>query len=214
MAATAESSQPSAQPTTYTDLAGTLFRDVIAPDYTGEVRDVITWRHRWRKISNWVEGVAHVLLGVASVLAFSAGFFDNKYLTYASACISTLCLAMLRFSAYANNESVERNAILTRLLNVVGIAPMPNPGAPLPVVSSEMLGNESDAPETDVAPAMHTSVAATDHASADVGYHSRDWRDPRAADRWKQISPDMPEITVEATAPTDGETRVRKMSLT
>lgn len=148
--------------TTYSDLAGPLFRDVIAPDFEDEVRDVALWRHRWRKISNWVEGIAHVMLGAASILAFSAGFFDNKYLTYASACSSTVCLALLRFSAYANNESVERNTVLTRLLKTVGIAPMPDPGAP-PVADPDIVGPEPD--HTDTAPAV-VAPAPTSNATA------------------------------------------------
>ena len=147
-------------PATYSDLAGPLFRDVVAPDFEGEVRDVVLWRHRWRKISNWVEGVAHVLLGAASILAFSAGFFDNKYLTYASACSSTVCLALLRFSAYANNESVERNTVLTRLLKTAGIAPMPDPGAP-PVADPDVVG-----PEPDHADAAAVAATPTPGATA------------------------------------------------
>jgi hypothetical protein len=73
-----------------------------------------------------------VLLGATSILATSAGFFDNKYLTYASACSSTVCLAMLRFSAYAHKESVERNEALTQLLRTAGLAPMPDPGGAPP----------------------------------------------------------------------------------
>jgi hypothetical protein len=114
---------------TYTDLAGPIFRDVIAPDFESEIRDVVTWRRRWCKIANWVEGGAHMLLGAASILAFSAGFFNDRGLTYASACSSTVCLAMLRFSAYANSESIERSNILNRLLSTAGIAPSPSAAA-------------------------------------------------------------------------------------
>ena len=120
-------SNSSKQNTSYTDLAGPIFRNIIVPDFEEEVKDVAQWRHYWRKISNCFEGIAHILLGVASILSFSAGFFNNIYLTYAAACGNTICLAMLRFSAYANNESIERNMILTRLLNMIGISPLPDP---------------------------------------------------------------------------------------
>jgi len=124
----------------YADLAAPIFRDIIAPGYAMEVRDLATWRRRWRKISNWVEGLAHVMLGAASILAFSAGFFDDKFLSYASACSSTICLAMLRFSAYASNESVERNAALTRLLGSVGLSPMPDLNVPPATSAAEPPG--------------------------------------------------------------------------
>ena len=110
----------------YADLAGPVFRDIIAPDFNAEIRDVVAWRHIWRKLANWVEGIAHIMLGVASILAFSAGFFNTPMLSYAAACASTVCLAMLRFSAYANNESIERNDILNNLLRTIGIDPVPS----------------------------------------------------------------------------------------
>lgn len=116
--------------TTYSSLATTIFTDIVGPDFTEEVRDVISWRHRWRKISNWSEGLSHVVLGAASILAFSAGFFENNYLSYASASCSTICLSMLRFSVYANNEQIERNATLSRLLSTAGIENIPSENMP------------------------------------------------------------------------------------
>lgn len=131
----------------YGDLGAQIFNEIIAPDFEFEVRDVVRSRFRWRKISDWVEGIAHVLLGATSILAFSAGFFGNIYLAYAAACCSTVCLAMMRFSAYANGESIERNTILNRMLAMAGIDPMPTPTEP--------------PTELQAGPAVATATAAT-----------------------------------------------------
>jgi hypothetical protein len=101
-----------------------IYREIINPDLRRQFRDLATWRHRWRKISKWCEGVAHLLLGAASILAFSAGFFDSFSLSYSSACCSTTCVALLRFAAYAAGEATERDTELAQLaLNNFGVAP-------------------------------------------------------------------------------------------
>lgn len=110
-----------------TSLRDKVLREVIAPDFEREVRDVVAWRHNWRKIANWSEGIAHLLLVVATALAYSAGYFDSiRELAYAAGCVNVVVLALLRFAAYANKESSERNAILNRFLKLLGIEAMPD----------------------------------------------------------------------------------------
>ena len=109
----------------YADLRAVLWRDHVAPDYVAEVRDVIRTRHLWRKAANWAEGLAHAILGAAAVLSFASGFFSSKYLAFASACCSTACFVLFRFGAYAEHESAERHAILSRLLGAAGLEAVP-----------------------------------------------------------------------------------------
>jgi hypothetical protein len=113
-------------PTRYADLAAGVFADIIAPDFRAEVEDVVVWRHRWRKAANGFEGLAHLLLVAGAVLAFAAGFFDVRVLSFVAGCCGTLSLALLRFSVYANRESLERNSILERLLHAAGLEPPPS----------------------------------------------------------------------------------------
>lgn len=109
----------------YHDLRDEVFQDIVAPDIVSELRSIVVWRRRWRSIGNYCEGFAQIIIGVAGMLSFAAGFFNNQLLSFAAGCASTLCLVMMRFSSYAENESVERNTILSRILTRVGIAPMP-----------------------------------------------------------------------------------------
>lgn len=124
----------------YAELRAVLWRDHVAPDYVAEVQDVIRTRHLWRKAANWAEGLAHGVLGAAAVLSFASGFFTSKYLAFGSACCSTLCFVLFRFGAYAEHESAERHAILSRLLGAAGLDAVPGitaddgatgPGGPL-----------------------------------------------------------------------------------
>jgi hypothetical protein len=110
----------------YESLREKVFTEVIVPDCEQEVRDVIKWRHRWRKIANWAEGVGHLFLIADVILALSAGYFDEEYLSYIAGCSSALCLALLRFAAYANKESSERNEVLNRYMNLLGLGAQPD----------------------------------------------------------------------------------------
>lgn len=110
----------------YRDLRRAVLNNIVVPNYLAEIEDVINARHKWRKISSIIEAFGQVLLGVASVLAFSAGFFNNPYLTFAAACCSTLCLALGKLATYAESECVERNTILSRLLKRIELESMPS----------------------------------------------------------------------------------------
>lgn len=112
--------------TTYASLSEAVFVNIVAPDFRAQVRDVVAWRHRWRKIANWAEGLSQFLVGAGTILAYAAGVFDDAYLSFAAGSCSTACIIMLRYAAYANRESVERNAILDSLLAAAGLGPAPS----------------------------------------------------------------------------------------
>ena len=110
----------------YNDLRLPVLNNIVVPNYLREIKDVVKSRHRWRKIASAVEASAQIVLGAASVLAFSGGFFENPLLTYFAACCTTLCMALGKLSTYAESECVERNTILTRLLERINIGAMPS----------------------------------------------------------------------------------------
>lgn len=137
----------------YTDMRDAIFQQIVVPDYRREVAEVVTWRQRWRKIASFSEGIAQCFVGMSTLLAFAAGFFDSKYLSFAAGCCSTVCIVLLRYSTYAENESAERNGILARLLTRIGIAPMPAITADAPdedqrvVLDSKAIESDSEVAE-------------------------------------------------------------------
>jgi len=118
-----------------------LFTDVVAPGFRHELEDVIAARHWWRKIGNWSEGFGHMTLGATAIISGAAGFYGNPNLSFVATCFSTISLCLLRFSSYAESESDERNVILTRLLNFIGITPEPGitAGSRLPTAGDREL---------------------------------------------------------------------------
>jgi len=57
-----------------------------------------------------------IFTGLGSVLAFSAGFFRNEYLSYASGCSSVIAIILVKASYYANSQSHYHDAKLKNLL--------------------------------------------------------------------------------------------------
>ena len=117
-------------PGDFAALRPAVFAEILAPALFAEVRSLTASRHRWRAAGNWSEGVAHVSLALSIVLSCAAGFFGGVALTFGAACASTVCLALLRLSVYAEHEAAERDAILARQCAAVGLAPPPAVTAP------------------------------------------------------------------------------------
>ncbi len=144
----------------YVDLRLPVLNNIVVPNYLREINDVVKSRHRWRKIASAVEASAQIVLAAASVLAFSGGFFENPLLTYFAACCTTLCMALGKLSTYAESECVERNTILTRLLERINIGAMPSisseaPPDDSPPKNSEYPPKNSEPPKLDARRVAH-----------------------------------------------------------
>ncbi len=100
-------------------------RNIIIPDDESNIRDLLVSRKRWRYAGNWLEGVAHALVGISTILSFISSVFDNKYIALATGCTLTLCMILLKYSTYSEKESSERTQILNRILARYKIAEVP-----------------------------------------------------------------------------------------
>jgi len=89
--------------------------------YVKEIRDSIRGRVIWKKVGDACEALSMTFSGVASITAFSTGFYDIQGLAFAAGCCSTIALALLTYAGYAHKESKERTTRLNKTLEVVGI---------------------------------------------------------------------------------------------
>jgi hypothetical protein len=109
------------------ELRRLIEENIINPDIINETAELISSRYKWRKVSNITEVLANIFLGTTTILAFTSGIYEYKILSFFTGCTSTIALVLLRFSTYANKESTERNTLLTKLLNYIGISALPDP---------------------------------------------------------------------------------------
>lgn len=132
------SNQLQTQTTEYIHLRNNVFNDIISPNYQNEIKDVVLWKYRWQVISNWSEILAQILFALSTIAAFiatSSRFEDNvEYIILSVGILNTVYMALLKFSEYAESESIERSKILGNLLSIINIENIPST-SPLEVVS-------------------------------------------------------------------------------
>jgi hypothetical protein len=87
--------------------------EIVGPAYVRDVRDLSDGRYAWRKAHNACEAASKVLSGCSTVVAFAAGAYESKSLSFVAGCLGTGALVVMLFASYAARESTER----TRHLN-------------------------------------------------------------------------------------------------
>ena len=100
-------------------------QEKINTTYVKDIDDSIAARYTCRKTGHILEVVSQVLSLGSTILAFSAGFYDIKILSFIAGCLGSLSLATLKTSAFALKESKERTASLNKLLTRLNMGTIP-----------------------------------------------------------------------------------------
>lgn len=104
-------------------------RLLVSKTFKGEITSMLTWRTRWKRISDICESLGKCLSGVGSVLAFAASAEQNvkhaDILAFTSGTVGTTALVLLMYAAYASRESRQRTTEGNELLKSIGVTPMP-----------------------------------------------------------------------------------------
>lgn len=101
-------------------------RNELEETYYADIKYNITSKSRWKFIGDITEAFSYVMTGIATILAFSAGFSNNMWLSFVAGCFSTGSLVFLNFSSYATRESKERTRQVNKILNKLGIEEIPD----------------------------------------------------------------------------------------
>ena len=101
-------------------------RDKLAKSIEQDINDIIYWRFCFRKIGNYFESISQIITLSATVVAFSAGYMDEKMLSFIAGCLGSISLALLKASAFSFKESRERNEQLNTLLDTYKFKEMPD----------------------------------------------------------------------------------------
>ncbi|XWV26896.1 hypothetical protein QJ857_gp0154 [Tupanvirus soda lake] len=103
------------------DLVNKIRTELVEKTYFNDVKYNIKSKSRWKIVGDIAEAISHILTGVSAVLAFAAGFFDYKELSFVAGCLGTISLVLFQFSYYATKESKERTKQVNRILDKLGI---------------------------------------------------------------------------------------------
>ncbi len=101
-------------------------RAQIGETYYTDIKYNIRSKSRWKMMGDMTEALSYIMTGIATILAFSAGFSNNAWLSFAAGCFSTASLVFLNFSSYATKESKERTRQVNKILDKLGIDQIPD----------------------------------------------------------------------------------------
>ena len=110
----------------YPNLISKIKGEIIDKSYYQDVKSNIRSKNIWKYIGDISSTLSHVMLALATILAFAAGFFKIVVLSFLSGCFSTIALSLSQFSVYALKESRERTHRVNTILNKLGISEIPN----------------------------------------------------------------------------------------
>lgn len=112
-----------------TPLPTIISQEIANPLVLDDLRHAVGSRHRWKRVSDYCEAFAHLLLGLASILAFLAASYDQeKALLIANGIVSTMSIVLLKYSAYARAEYEERHKAVVTALQYFNVRSVPETG--------------------------------------------------------------------------------------
>ena len=110
----------------------------LHPTLLDDLKDSIRSRAHWKKVANVTECLAHICLGLTTILAFVASVYRQlSILLLLAGVTSALSLVLLKYSAYATNECEERHRVVCGTLKYFKVEEA------LPPVMSPQAGDES-----------------------------------------------------------------------
>lgn len=92
----------------HNDLVDTVHdqtQEILAHDFIRTVRNLSGTEVRCIKVSTILALASAVTTGISSILAFSAGFFEQPYISYAAGCSGVVAMVLMKGSYYASSQS-------------------------------------------------------------------------------------------------------------
>ena len=140
--------------------------EILKEDYVNTVKKLTGAEISCMRLSTILAVFGFIFTGVGSVLAFSAGFWKNDYVSYASGCSSVMAMIMMKASYYANSQSHYHDSKLKNHLtkdyrfisdfvrDPYSLKPVNEPSMPDPM---QIMGNDSPS-SARLSPLSHVST--------------------------------------------------------
>ena len=106
---------------TSSEIINKIRTELVEKTYYDDVKYNIRSKSRWGKMADITSTLSQIMIGAASITAFSSGFFDNPWPPFLAGCFSTMSLVLIQFSSYATKESKDRTQQVNRILDRLGI---------------------------------------------------------------------------------------------
>lgn len=80
---------------------------ILKPSVEQEIMSIVKWKENWNRIAQWTEIIGKATQGISTVLAYSAGFFQeqNLILSFTAGASGTLAMVLIQYSTFAKKKS-------------------------------------------------------------------------------------------------------------
>ncbi len=108
--------------TKFDTVAEKIRNDLIAPSFYKDVKCGLCSRTFWKVMGHTTDTVAKILVGAATVLTFSSGFYNLSSLAFASGATGTVSMVLSGFAVYALRQANARTEEINLTLQNVGLS--------------------------------------------------------------------------------------------
>ena len=103
------------------ELISGIKNDLVNPTYYNDIRNNLKNRSFWKTMGEVTNTLAKVVAGIATILAFAAGFFNYTILSFIAGCFSTTSLVLVQFSSYSMVQSKQHTDGVNEELSKLGL---------------------------------------------------------------------------------------------
>lgn len=107
-------------------MSGRIQTEIIDPFIIKNIKDTSQSVYFWRKVSNYTESSAKLIIVLQSLVTFAAATYEMPYLAFVGGSLSVISISLLGYAKYAAGESKERNTELNVLLKYKGLEQVPD----------------------------------------------------------------------------------------
>lgn len=104
-----------------------VFEEYILPNYESTIQESLNLIKYFKRFGVAFETVSKFLVGVGSILSFSAGIYKNSTLSFVSGTVSVISLVFLQYSTFSIKESKKYTAELNNVLKKFNMETIPQP---------------------------------------------------------------------------------------
>lgn len=98
-----------------------IVKENIIPTIKSELSDHIKWRNIWLKISIICNVIAHIFMGITSILSFVASSNDNKTISFVAGSIGVVTFVFMSYSQYANVQHQTKTKNINRYMSLLNL---------------------------------------------------------------------------------------------
>ena len=102
-----------------------ITKKILQPDYIKETEDLVEWRYKWRKYSDFLQSCSELCVIVSGILSFLSPALHDENLALSAGCIAFASVQLQNWSKKCEQKSVISTARVNELLRSLKIEEMP-----------------------------------------------------------------------------------------